>query len=149
MYTVAYGSAETGFLEDGYEAVYRVAVDYTDKSVFIYADLSDPGEGEGALVQSDLGDTDIVQWWGTYMGDGFSIFISNYDGNSFSFAVSNIRNGEYIYEGVAALDPVDGHMAVYEDIGFYLYEDFSTVDFLTAESSEWAHLRGQYTRMED
>jgi hypothetical protein len=137
-------------VEDGNGAVSRYAVDYATGAVYVlleesgeYQSLdSDSGDAGGG----DPGDSNIPNWWGEYIGDGFSILINNFDGDSFSFAVSNLRNGEYIFEGTAAIDPDDDHMAIYGDVGFYLYEDISAIDFLTSESGEWAHLRGQYTQ---
>jgi|GEM_PF-2669849 len=156
LYSVATGTISGGLMGDDYMVQYVVAVDYSgDRSAFLYSDFADSSYGEGYYADSDYGDsgdagdTEIPSWWGTFSGDGFSIEIYNFDGNSFSFAVSNLRNGEYIIDGVAALDPDDSYMAEYGDIGFYLYDDGNTVDFLSSESSEWEHLRGRYDRIEE
>lgn len=133
-------------LEDGYGAVSRYALDYSTGAVYVLLEESGEYQPVAGGESSDPGDSNILNWWGEYVGDGFSIVINNFDGSSFNFAVSNLRNGEYVYEGIAAIDPDDSHLAVYEDIGFYLYEDIGAIDFLTSESGEWAHLRGQYTQ---
>lgn len=156
IYSVAFGTAADGFKGDNYEVVYRAAVDYGEWKAFIYEDFDSGGQdeyadhgsdpGDTAEHWSDPGDTGTPEWWGLFTGDGFSIDITNFNGTSFSFAISNLRNGEYVLDGVAALDPENDLMAEYGQIGFSLYEDFSAVDVFVSESSEWEHLRGQYKR---
>ena len=124
---------------DDYEVLCLAAVDYMEETAFVYENFS------GGV---DPHDADFPNWWGLYMGDGFSVAITNFDGTSFNFAFSNLRNGEYFFEGVAALDLDDSSMAQYMDIGFYISEDSNAIDFLASEDSEWEHLRGQYTRLE-
>jgi len=140
IYSVASGSVSGGYKGDDYEVLCLVAVDYMEDTAFIYDDFV------GGDIDSV--DADFPNWWGLYMGDGFSVDISNFNGTSFNFAFSNLRNGEYFFEGVAAIDPEDSNMAMYMDIGFYISEDSNTIDFLASEDSEWEHLRGQYTRLE-
>lgn len=137
-------------VEDENGAVSRYAVDYSTGAAYVlleesgkYLLMEENGAGAGG---SDPGDTNNLNWWGEYVGDGYSILINNFDGDSFRFAVSDLQNGTSVFEGVAAIDPDDDHLAVYENVGFYLYEKEGTIDFLTAEGAEWEHLRGQYTQ---
>jgi hypothetical protein len=39
-------------------------------------------------------------------------------------------------------------MAEYGEISFSLYKDYSAIDFFAPESSDWAHMRGQYKFIE-
>lgn len=108
-------------------------------------------DGRGDIFEpegSDPGDTGIPEWWGEFKGEEFSIGITNYDGNSFMFTIYNLRNGESILDGVAAIYSDNPLMAEYGEISFSLYEDYSGIDFFVSESSEWSHMRGQYLRIE-
>jgi hypothetical protein len=106
---------------------------------------------DGRGDPGDLGDTNDPAWWGEYMcaDTNFSIGISNYDGTSFRFYFSNLRNGEYFYDGAAALFSDDAYLAEFGDISFALSEDFNSIDISAPESSEWAHLSGRYERVSD
>lgn len=108
---------------------------------------SDPGDTK-SLQESDPGNTNDLQWWGTWMGDGFSIEINEYNGSSFWFEIMNLRNGNTILAGTANLYPDNNYMAEFGAISFSLYEDFSAVDLFASESSEWAHLRGHYKHLD-
>ena len=99
-------------------------------------------------IESDPGDTEVPNWWGLFVGDGFSIGISNFDGKSFHFEIYLLRNGKTVLDGVAALYPDNCMMAEYGELSFSLYEDFSSVDIGTSESSEWEHTQGQYMRVD-
>jgi predicted small lipoprotein YifL len=128
------------------------AVNYATGEIYLYLEESGEYQSVNEMydnsdVTDNSGDTDVLNWAGEYVGDGFSILINNFNGESFRFAISNLRNGEYIFEGVAVIDPDDNNMATYADCGFYLYEDMEHIDFLTSESGEWSHLRGQYTQI--
>jgi predicted small lipoprotein YifL len=109
-------------------------------------DESDGGQGD--LFDSDPGDTDVPNWWGEFKGEEFSVGFTNFDGASFWFTFYNLRNGQSFFESVAVLYPDNEFMAEHGDISFYLYEDFSAVDLFASEGSEWAHLRGQYERID-
>lgn len=104
---------------------------------------SDPGQG-------DPGDTKDLQWWGEYKNEdtGFAIEITEYSGTDFWADITLLRNGHTILAGKATISAEDNHLAVFGDIGFYLYEDFSAIDIVGSESSEWVHMRGQYKRIE-
>lgn len=143
IYSVAFGTSDGGLMGDNYEVVYTVAVDYGEWRAFIYDDFGSSGQNG-----SSTDDTGIPAWQGVYMGDGFSIDIVNFNGSKFNFSISNLRNGKTIFDGVAVLNPDNDHYAFYMDVGFSLYEDFNKIDFYASESSEWAHLRGQYERLE-
>ncbi len=101
--------------------------------------------------KSDPGDTNQNEWWGMYKSDdlGFSIEITEVTETSFWFDIYLLRNGKTVFSGTATISDDDDHMATCDDVGFYLYNDFSAIDFLASESSEWAHMRGQYTKLED
>lgn len=149
IYSVATGTVSGGFMGSGYAVQFRASVDYAENQTAIYEDFRTPGnEDDDSSKEDDSGDTEVPNWWGTYNGEEFSVEIGNFNGESFRFTISNLRNGETVFEGVAALDPENDHMAEYEQIGFYLQEDYSTVDFFAAESSQWQHLRGQYQRVD-
>ncbi len=109
----------------------------------VYA-LDDDQNGDEAFAGNDAGDS----WSGVYKGDGFSITISEFSGESFWFDITSLRDGRTAIAGTATLYTDNSLMAEYEDISFGLYDDFSGLDFFASESSEWAHLRGQYLRME-
>ncbi len=98
----------------------------------------------------DPGDTNQLQWWGTYKSDdlGFSIEISEYSGTDFWVEIYLLRNGSTILAGRAALSDDDKHLAIFGDLGLYLYEDFSAIDIFASEDSEWTHMRGQYIKIE-
>lgn len=176
IYSVATGTIADGFKGGNYEVQYRVSVDYGSKTAAMYDDFrggndddtttSKPDAGTSAKTAAtdepsipksnttadpgpgDPGDANNEpEWWGTYSNGEFSITINNFSGDSFRFVVSNLRNGEDIYDGVAAIDPDDERLATYENIGFYLYPDNSNIDFQASESSEWEHLRGQYNQI--
>lgn len=83
------------------------------------------------------------------MGDGFSIEFTEFDGESVWFEIFNLRDGSTIMAGTATLYPDNAHMAEYGEISFSLYEDYSAIDVFASESSEWAHLRGQYTLLDE
>jgi hypothetical protein len=128
------------------------AVNYATGEIYLYSEEDGEYKSvnemyDNSEVTDNSVDTDVLNWAGTYVGDGFSILINNFNGESFRFAVCNLRNGEYFFEGVAVIDPDDKNMATYADCGFYLYEDMEHIDFLTSESGEWSHLRGQYTQI--
>lgn len=99
-------------------------------------------------IESDSGDTEVPNWWGLFVGDGFSIGISNFDGKSFHFEIYLLRNGKTVLDGVAAIYPDDSLMAEYGELTFSLHEEFSVVDIGTSESSEWEHTQGQYFRVD-
>jgi len=155
IYSVATGTISGGFQGSDYTVQFRASVDYTENRASIYEDFRSTGNNNGGnqnpssnTTQGDPGDTDTPNWWGTYNGDGFSIEIVNFNGESFHFAVSNLRNGEVVFEGTAPLYPDDDHMAEYGQNSFYLYDDYNAIDFLAPEGSEWDHLRGKYTRID-
>ncbi|MDR0917807.1 MAG: hypothetical protein LBM93_00930 [Oscillospiraceae bacterium] len=144
-------------VEDEMPTTGLCAVNYATGEIYVYVeedgeyrsvyDIFDNVEGTDVSEDTDISeDIDVLNWSGEYGGEEFSIYINNFDGESFSFAVNNLRNGEEILAGVAAIDPDDKNLAIYGDCGFYLYEDEENIDFLAAESGEWAHLRGQYTQ---
>ncbi len=107
------------------------------------SDRDDPGQG-------DPGDTNQHEWWGTYKSEdlGFSIEITEYSGSDFWAEICLLRNGNIVLAGRATISAEDDYLAVLDDIGFYLYEDFSSIDIVASESSDWAHMRGQYTKIE-
>lgn len=98
---------------------------------------------------SDPGDTNELQWWGEYKNDnlGFSIEIKEYTGTEFWVEICLLRDGHAVLEGKATISSEDEHLALFNDFGFYLYEDFSAIDIVASEDSEWAHMRGQYIRV--
>ena len=98
--------------------------------------------------QSDPGDDGLPIWLGSYTGDDFSIDISDCDGNNVTFALFLLRNGSMVVEGTAVIYPDNVMMAENDDLHFSLYEDFSGIDVLVAEDSEWEHVRGQYLRID-
>jgi hypothetical protein len=112
------------------------------------ASTTAPAEDAG---NGDPGDTKDPAWWGEYtcVDANFSIGVSNYDGKSFLFNFSNLRNGEYFYDGAAAINPDDNFTAEYGELSFTLSEDFNVIDISAPDSSEWAHLSGKYERIED
>jgi len=110
----------------------------------------DPGPG-------DPGDTNQPEWWGVYKSDelGFSVEINEFsetlEGMDFEFAIYLLRNGSQVLAGTASVSEEDEHLAICDDfdgMGLYLYDDFSAIDITTSESSEWAHMRGIYTKIE-
>jgi len=110
----------------------------------------DPGPG-------DPGDTNQPEWWGVYKSDelGFSVEINEFsvtpEGMDFKFVIYLLRNGSQVLAGSAIVSEEDEHLAICDDfggMGFYLYDDFSAIDITTSESSEWAHMRGTYTKIE-
>lgn len=106
--------------------------------------------GMGDLIpdenMSDPGDTIYNQWWGVYVNNdlGYSIEITEFTGKDFCLEVYLLRDGSSILSGRATISEDDDHLATMNDIGIYLYDDFESIDFLSSESSEWEHLRGQY-----
>ncbi len=112
---------------------------------------SDPGDtGSDNPGQGDPGDTNQHEWWGTYKSDdlGFSIEITEYSGSDFWAEIILLRNGNVVLAGRAAISAEDDYLAVLDDIGFYLYEDYSAIDIVASESSDLAHMRGQYMKIE-
>lgn len=110
----------------------------------------DPGPG-------DPGDTNQPEWWGVYKSDelGFSVEINEFsvtpEGMYFEFVIYLLRNGSQVLAGTASVSEEDEHLAIcdgFDGMGFYLYDDFSAIDINTSESSEWAHMRGKYTKIE-
>jgi hypothetical protein len=101
--------------------------------------------------EGDPGDTEDPAWWGEYTcaDTNFSIGISNYDAQSFRFNFSNLRNGEYFYDGAEAINPGDSLTAEFGDLSFTLSEDFNAIDISAPEGAEWAHLSGRYERISD
>lgn len=116
--------------------------------MFFKAHMDNKGESEEEYM-SDPGESDTNEWWGEYINEelGFSVGITNFDGTSFWFEIYLLRDGSEVLSGTAAITEDDDNLAMMGDIGIYLYEDFSAIDFLTPESSEWEHMRGQYTRL--
>lgn len=100
----------------------------------------------------DPGELGMLQWWGEFKSDdlGFSIALTEYSGTDFWVKIYLLRDGHTVIEGRAEIDAEDEHLAIFEDagIGLYLYEDFSAIDILASEDSEWEHMRGKYTRIE-
>ncbi|MCL2434355.1 MAG: hypothetical protein FWD16_07565 [Clostridia bacterium] len=143
MYNISVGTADERQLGQEENKLLAV-VDYQAGTAFLFDDWRDSGRG-------DVVDDDVPHWWGTYVGDGFSISIVNFNGTSFRFVVSNLSNGEYFLEGLAVLDPENDHQATHgtgtEFIGLFLNEGDSSIDFQSSESSEWAHLRGTYEQV--
>lgn len=88
----------------------------------------------------------VPNWWGTFARIEFIINISNFDGTSFNFTITDKSYKEVLSEGVAILDSENSHLAILGQIGFYLYEDYSAVDFLADKNSGWDYLRGGYVR---
>ena len=135
---------------DDYLTVCRVSVDYSGSgTAAIYEDfgfgVDGPGPGPG-----DPGDTNTPAWWGDFRSEeaycGLSIV--NFDGQSFYFEISFLRDGSLLYDGVAALQPGNEYMAMYEEINFALAGDFSAIDVFVPEDSEWSHLSGEYVRLD-
>lgn len=115
-----------------------------------YYDLINSSSSASPEDWSDSGDTDEVQWWGTYKSEdlGFSIEISEYSGVDFWVKIYLLRDGHEVLEGKAVISEDDEQMAIFDGMGIYLYEDFSAIDIFTSEDSEWAHMRGQYIKIE-
>ncbi len=115
-----------------------------------YYDLNDSGGSASPEEWSDPGDTDKLQWWGTYKSEdlGFSIEITEYSGVDFLVKIYLLRDSHTVLEGKAVISAEYDHLAVFKDFGFYLYEDFSAIDIVASEDSEWSHMRGQYKRVE-
>lgn len=119
--------------------------------------IEDDQDGRGDYIEdddigdmSDPGDTGRNEWWGVYVNYdlGFSIEITEFNDTDFWFVVYLLRNGNEVLSGRATITGDDDHLAMMGDIGLYLYEDFSAIDFMVSESSEWEHMRGQYTLIE-
>lgn len=117
-----------------------------DTSAAISPTGSDGGEDKTDSDQGDPGDTEVPNWWGTFVGDEYTIGITNFDGQSFSFTILLTANGSIFADGVAALYPDNPLMAEYGQMSFSLYEDFNAVDVFAPESHENAHMRGHYVR---
>ena len=102
-------------------------------------------DGRGDLIE----DEGVNEWVGAYVNRelGFSIEIEEFEGQDFWFDVYLLRDGHQVLGGTASISEDDDHLAMMDDIGIYLYEDLSAIDFLAPESSEWEHLRGQYTKL--
>lgn len=109
-------------------------------------DPANPYNHDEDFQESDPGDTYTFEWAGLWVGDEYSIEITQDEYSDFWFEIINLKSGSIEMAGNANLYPDDAHMAEYEGISFYLYEDFSSIDFFATESSQWAHLRGQYDR---
>lgn len=132
------------------------ACDLDDKKVKTNDDGGEPLSTENNNVQSstndlnqnDPGQINDLEWWGVWVGDEFSIEITEYDGKSFWFEIMNIDNGNVVMDGNATLYPDNDYMAEYGEMSFSLYEDFSAVDIFLSESSEWSNLRGQYRMLD-
>lgn len=175
IYSVALGTAEGGLMGDGYQVIYRFSVDYSgNKTASIYEDFSDTilddglgdviskdnthtdntskDDGRGDVLSQDDGKGDLIpdgpNWRGMYVGDEFSIEITKFNGSSFWFDIYLLRNGSTVMSGTATLYPDDKYMAEYGEISFSLYKDYSAIDFFAPESSDWAHMRGQYKFIE-
>jgi hypothetical protein len=58
----------------------------------------------------------------------------------------NIGFYDFIY-GWAEIDGENPYFAMYDSYGFSLYEDNDAIDIFAGESTDWAHLRGQYMRI--
>lgn len=114
----------------------------------ISSEIDRPETDTDDLSQSDPGQTNDLEWWGVWMGDGFSIEITEYDGKSFWFEIMNLGNGSMMMAGNATLYPGNDYMAEYGELSFSLYDDYSAVDIFLPESSEWSYLRGQYKMLD-
>ena len=162
LYSVGIGTPEGGLMGDGYEVIYRVSVDYSgDKTAAIYEDFSggrgdltgrDDGRGD---TFDDIGDgemyTDAPSWDGEYIDRdaGFSITVTNFNGVSFfDFEIYLLRNGGDVLEGKATISPDTDYTAEYGEMSFVLYADNSAIELFAPEGSEWAHLSGNYERMD-
>jgi len=164
IYSVALGTAESGFMGDDYELIYRISVDYNgNKTASVYEDFKSYGnteqdgffqdesnDGRGDIFSEEIGDGDMysdefVDWWGTYVNSGYSLEISDVDTTSFYFSIrwKSATQNTIVSEGWAEIDET-GFFAMWGEMGFSLYEDFSAIDIFVSESSEWADLRGQY-----
>lgn len=111
--------------------------DFLDSNTVNPDDSADNG-------QSDPGDTAGPQWSGVYTGDDSIIEITRFDGNKFWFEIMNLGSNQVVIAGEANLYSDNDYMAEHGEISFYLYDDYSGIDFFVAESSEWAYLRGHY-----
>jgi len=68
--------------------------------------------------------------------------------NSLSEISETQNAGYYVFwYGWAQIDADNVYFAMYESYGFSLHEDFDAMDIFAGESTEWAHLRGQYNRI--
>ncbi|WP_312700846.1 hypothetical protein [Sedimentibacter sp.] len=103
-------------------------------------------DGRGDLIKNDTN-----EWVGVYVNRdlGFSVEIEEFEGTDFWFDVYLLRDGHQVLGGTASVTEDDDNLAMMDDIGLYLYEDLSAIDFLAPESSEWEHMRGQYIRLTD
>ncbi|NLT15691.1 MAG: hypothetical protein GXY05_15295 [Clostridiales bacterium] len=161
IYSIAVGTIEGGLMGDDYQVVYRAAVDYSEWSAAIYDDFSggmgdiiggDDGRGD---TFDDIGDgeiyTDAPYWDGEYIDRdaGFSITVTNYnDVSFFDFEIYLLRNGSDVLEGKATISSDTDYTAEYGELSFILYGDNSAIELFAPEGSEWAHLSGNYERIE-
>jgi hypothetical protein len=119
------------------------------------------GDGRGDAFSDDeglgddFGDGEIYAetpyWDGEYIDRdaGFSIKVSNFNGVSFfDFEVCLLRNGSLVYEGKAVISPDTDYTAEYGDISFILHYDGSAIEVSAPDGAEWAHLSGNYERIE-
>lgn len=136
----------TQFAEERHQS--RYGVGYLGAVYSLVEDHIVSGDGRGDLPQSDPNDAGNPAWQGAYMGDGYAIEITDFDGSSFSFDLIFSRNGKTMIAGIAALSPENSRMAKFTELSFLLSEDFSAIDVLVSKGSEWSHLSGSYKRLE-
>ena len=104
--------------------------------------------GRGDLFDYDPNDSDVHEWWGEYVGEMWSIGITNFNGATFWFTFYNLRNGQSFFEGVAAVNPDNDYVAEYENILFNLFHDYSAIYVNIMGESEWEHLVGHYEKID-
>ncbi|MCL2432992.1 MAG: hypothetical protein FWD16_00530 [Clostridia bacterium] len=137
-YNIAVGTAEDRQL-DQCENKLLACVDYQAGTAFLFDDFSHTNPAG-----------DLPSWWGTYVGEGYLIGITNFDGTKFRFIIqmTTTTNQAALLEGLALLEPDDNRQAIHgtgeEFVGLYLNEGDESLDFQASESSEWSFLRGTY-----
>lgn len=143
--------------------------DYSGDEYYEPNDAGWNGNGSGDFIGSDSGDANQVEWWGIYknVDAGIAIEISQVTATEFwvdilqfhsdgdmaflngLFSLSDL-GGDYDYEivqyGWAEIESDNPYFAMLGSVGLSMSEDYSYIDVFASESSEWANMRGQYTR---